>query len=289
VPFVFIFLSKQRMLNLRNLGSFCCGLFIGILPFLLYPYPFFAQIIKNMDRQAQTYLKIKESYAVKHSLGLAHYLSGYRLETLLAAFVVIGILLVLAIKYLNKANLWLFLSATLLLMTSIQSQTRAQEYYFLPLLVIVLFIPLETLNALKPKLPFPAVSAVILLWVLVLALTFPLRSANAHKINPIRGHRILPDQGITYRGFAEIGVGMNIFERKDGELTLVISRLDYIADQPSRINIRINEKLCFSEYFTARKIEVTLEKDKLSAYFYVGGNDLEIELLPHEPFSLKIR
>ena len=264
VPFIFIFLCKQRMLNLRNLGSFGCGLFIGIVPFLLHPYPFFAQIIKNMDRQAQEYLKIKESYAVMHSLGLAHYLSGYRLETLLAAVVVIGVLLVLAIKYLNKANLWLFLSATLLLMTSIQSQTRAQEYYFLPLLVIVLFIPLETLNALKPKLPFPAVSAGILLCVLVLALTYPRPSVNALVISPIRGHRMVPSQGLTYRGFAEIGVGMNIFERKDGELTLVISRLDYSTDQPSRINIRMNEKLCISEYFTARKIELTLEKDKLN-------------------------
>jgi len=289
LPFVFIYLFKERMLNLRNLGSFICGFFVGILPFLLHPYPFFNQTINNMNRQAQEYHKIKESYAVVHSLGFSHYLSGYRLETLLAALVVVGILVVLALKYLKKSNLWLFLSGILLLMTSIQSQTRAQEYYFLPLLVIVLFIPLETLTAPKLKLHFRAVFAGSLICVLALALTYPLRSVNAFEINPIRGHRMVLSQGLTYRGFAEVGLGMNIFDRKDLDLSFLITRLDHSVEKPSRLTIRINDKLCVSECFTAQKIQLHLEKDKLDAYLNVGGNDLEIELLPHEPFSLKIR
>jgi len=185
--------------------------------------------------------------------------------------------------------MWIFLSLISLVMLYFQIQTRSQEYYFLQLLVILIFIP-------KTKIARPIADkhlnltiGLIPLLVIAAAMFFPLVSGQEVAIKPIWGHMDKSPPGELWsKGFLELSVGANFILQKENELALQITRLDYQNNKPVRITLAINTKNFLTRVYQVRKIDILLPRSALQKYFYAGANQLEIQLSEPEEFSLKI-
>ncbi len=289
IPLLLIYFVKERKIKLPNLGYFALGALLGLSPLLLFSNTYIQSFFKNLSRQSQSFFAEKGSNPVVHSLGLSHYLSGYRLETAVLFLLIFSLLFILAIKFINKKNLWIFFSLALLSLTFIQVQTRAQEYYFMPLLMIILFAPMHIpdLPVRKKHLNYLMSAAVLL--AACLSIGYPFISGNKLIVEPIRGHKRVNTSGfIISRGFLEVSLGTSYKYLQNKGLTLIIRRNDYHENQPVQVEISINGKLCFSENIQTRILRLKLGNEAFGKYIYMGGNDLEIELLPHETFAAKI-
>lgn len=291
IPFIIIYLIKQRKINLPNLSFFGLGALIGCFPLLLFPHPFLLTYFEHLKYQSQYMLKQIGTYQIIHSLGFSHYLFDHSLFVSIISVIFFIVLFFLAVKFIKKSNLWIFLSFVTLFMIYFQTHTRAQEYYFLPLLVIIFFSPLKNLELGISKKRFVIMSFLIPVFAVVISVGYPSISGKEVIVNPIRGHQnrdITPAGYLTSMGYMEISLGGNFRYKDNKKLEILIRRHKYIEDKPVEIHISVNEKPCFSRIYNSRKIHIVLDEASLKKYFYVGANDMEIELLEHEVFSAKL-
>ena len=127
------------------------------------------------------------------------------------------------------------------------------------------------------------------LFVVLISIGYPFISGKELVLNPVRGHHSMsmtPSGYLTSMGYLEISVGGNFRGKNNKGLELLIRRHDYREDKPVKVKILINGKPYFSGIFHSRKITFMLNEASLKKYFYVGANDMEIELLEHEIFSI---
>jgi hypothetical protein len=291
IPFFIIYFLKQHKINLPNLRFFGLGALIGGFPLLLYPHPFFLTYIEHLKYQSQDMLNIIGSYKIVHSLGFSHYLYDHNSLASVISIIFFSLLFILALKFLKKSNLWLFLSVVTLIMIYFQSHTRAQEYYFFPLLVMILFSPLRSLEIVIPRRRFMFMNFLIPLFAVLISISYPFISGKELVINPVRGHHstsMTPSGYLTSMGYLEISVGGNFRSKNNKGLELLIRRHNYREDKPVTVKILINGKPYFSGIFHSQKITFMLDEASLKKYFYVGANDMEIELLDHETFSVRL-
>jgi hypothetical protein len=290
VPFILVYIIKQRKINLSNLRFFGIGALIGMVPLLLFPHEVFITYFEHLKHQSGAILGLEKSYQMVHSLGFAYYLYDYRVVTYIISLIVLGLLFVLALKFLKKSNLWLFLSLITLVMIFIQIFTRAQEYYFFPLLVIIIFSPISHLYVTPPRKQLIYSTLTIFVFVICTAIGYPFVSGKELIINPMRGHQVMSPFGYnTYKGYLEVSIGGNFLWPGSDKLALLIKRPDYRETGPGHIKISINDKLYFSGNFHSQKIKLMIDRVSLRKYFYIGANDLEIDLLRAENFSVRIQ
>lgn len=289
VPFILIFLIKKQKINLSNIKAFAGGILLGIFPLLLFPNAVFVTYIDHLKRQSQHISSLKGTYQLVHSLGFAHYLSDHRLLSAVISLSFFSLLFILALKFIKKSNLWFFLSIVTLIMTYIQSQTRAQEYYFIPLLVMILFSPINFGNAHIPKCNLALSALLLAVFVICISLYYPFVSGHELVVNPLRGHKIEASSGYNiYKGYAELSLGGNFWLQKDRSLELVIRNHDYRENEPAQAKITINGKQYFYGNFDSRKIQLSMDRTSMREYFYIGANDVEIDLLKQTNFSIRI-
>jgi|GEM_PF-3960977 len=290
VPFLLIHLLKTRKIIPRNLIPFTAGGLIGIVPFLFFPHSVIHRYFERLGHQAQRMQELAGHNSIVHSMGFGHYLLGHKTLTALIAWGLLLLLFAAAVKYLKKNNLWIFLTSALLIMTFFQTQTRAQEYYFFPLILFIAFSPLEK-HGTVPPLKQPVLrSVLILVLVVVLFIAYPGFSGRRMIINPIRGHEGVAESGeATWNGYLEFSLGGEFLPFRQKGIELLIKRLDFKADDPARLKISVNDKLFFQKEFDARKIRIVIDRESLNEYFYTGANNIEIDLLRHELFSFKIK
>ena len=292
IPFIIIYLIKQKRINLSNLRFFGLGALIGGFPLLLYPHPFFLTYIEHFKYQSQDMLNIKGTPLIVHSLGFSHYLYDHNLLVSVISIIIFSLLFILALKFLKKSNIWLFLSVVTLITTYFQNHTRAQEYYFFPLLVIILFSPLNSLEIAIPRRRFMVMNFLVPLLVVSISIGYPFISGKKLILNPIRGHHrtsMTPPGYLTSMGYLELSIGGNFKWKNNKGLELLIRRHNYREGKPVKVNIMINSKPYFTGICHSRKITLRLDEAALQKHFYVGANNMEIELLDHEAFSVKLR
>lgn len=287
LPLFAIYILKQHKINWRNLCYFCAGCLLGSIPYLLFPNSFFRLYFDFLKRQAQEL--DKSSISLKHSLGFAYHLQDHGTLSGLILIIVTVAIFVLAIKYLKKSNMWLFMSLICIVMLYFQTHTRSQEYYFLQLLIILIFIPHAQLSRPVPAKHLFLLTGLIPLLILSAAMFFPLVSDNNVYIKPIWGHMDKSPPGELWsQGFIELSIGANFLLQKDTALDLQITRLDYRKNTPVQVDIAINTKKFPKRVYQTRKIDITLPWSALKEYCYAGANQLEIQLSEPEAFSLKI-
>jgi hypothetical protein len=290
VPFILIFLIKKQKINFVNLKAFAGGILLGIFPLLLFPNAVFVTYIDHLKRQSQHISDLKGTYQLVHSLGFAHYLSDHRLLSLVISLFFLSLLIILALKFIKKSNLWFFLSVVTLIMTCIQSQTRAQEYYFLPLLVMILFSPINFMDVHFPKRNLALSASFLLVFVICISLYYPFISGHELVVNPLRGHQVeAPSGSNIFKGYAEISLGGNFWLKKNRRLLVfVIRNHDFRENELSQVKITINGRQYLYGDFESRKIQLSMDRTSMKEYFYIGANDVEIDLLKQTNFSIRI-
>jgi hypothetical protein len=291
IPFIIIYLIKQRKINLPNLSFFGLGTLIGCFPLLLFPHPVLLTYFEHLKYQSQYMLKQVGTYQIVHSLGFSHYLFDHNLLVSTISVIFFIVLFFLAIKFIKRSNLWIFLSFVTFFMTYFQNHTRAQEYYFLPLLVIIIFSPMKSLEPGISGRRFLEMSILILVFAVFISIGYPSISGKELIINPIRGYQnmhITSAGHLSSKGYIEISLGGNFGYKDNKGLKILIRRSNYKEDKPVEVKILVNEKPCFSGIFHSRKIHIVLDETSLKKHFYVGANDMEIELIEPEVFSVEL-
>lgn len=285
-PMLIVHYLKKKSVRPVHILYFLCGLVVGYAPALLYPRAFLSSQVKVFQHFSHM---LKSGLYLENSLGMAHYLYDYRVLTITLQILLIAGLYLLALRFIKNDNVGLFLALTILAFLYCMRQARPEEYYFLPLVVILSILPYETIVHTKNrqgigKLPLlVSLGSILILWV------FPYLSSSAYSISPIRQDVVRTDLGFeSSHGYLEISLGRNFILGNNQGLQLSLRRMDFEINRGVLLRIHINEKECFSRIFTSRKILVDLDMNTLKKFCYTGSNYLEVELDPSEAFFLKI-
>jgi hypothetical protein len=199
-----------------------------------------------------------------------------------------GLIIVLAMKYLNKRNLWVFMFLTAVFFLYCQTFSRPQEYYFLPLVIILMFAPLEDLKVQYKKKNRLFLGVPVMVCLVLIFLCFPRLSGTILHIHPLKGGKSLASPGeVQSDGYLELSVGGNL--RSIKALTFSIRRLDTFDNEPVRVTMTVNEKTYLNDVFQSRKIDIPIDPISQKKYFFRGGNSVRISLDRREKFRLSIR
>jgi hypothetical protein len=288
-PFFPIFLVcflKQKKINLSHLKFFALGLFLGFFPAFLYPKSFVINQINVFQRLIHV---LKKGLFLEHSLGFSYYFYDSQEVGAILQICFLILTYIFAIKYLKINNFWLFSFFITIGCLYFSSYIRPEEYYFLPLVVILALSPLAALDKKYYQRRIIIASLLIPFFAFSTMPFFPFISGKRSIINPIQGNISISQSGnIISDGYLELSIGENVRFKKDKKIILLFRRMDYEKDKPVRINININEKKFLDEVYYTRKVQIEIEANDLNKYFIIGSNYLEIELDKPESFALKI-
>jgi len=285
-PLFLIYFIKHRKINLQNGKFFILGLLMGFSPAFLYPKSFVMNKIVHFPVFVS---HLKDNLFLNHSLGLSYYLSDSKEISTIIQFSLLILIYIFAIKYLNIKNLWLFLSIASIVSIYFASYVRPEEYYFLPLIIILCLSPLKSLKnkIRKTKISIPALF--VFTCVFLIMLSFPLISGRNQIINIIRGGTSdSQSRHISSKGYLEFSIGRNFVFKKDKKLILLLRRKDYKVNEPVQVKLNINEKKYMNKIFSDRRIRIIIDPHQLNKYFFSGSNYLEISLEKPENFFLRI-
>jgi len=285
-PIFLIYFLKKRKINFSHIKFFALGLFLGFFPAFLYPKSFVMNQINVFERLSNV---LKKTFFWEHSLGFSYYLYDYQEVSIILQVCLLILTYFFAIKYLKFNNFWLFSFFITISCLCFFGITRPEEYYFLPLVIILALSPLETLDKkfYKKKI---VIACLLIPFLAFSSMPFyPLLSGKRSIINPIRGKISISQSGnIISNGYLEFSIGGNVRFKKDKKIILLFRRIDYEKDKAVRVLININEKKFLNEVYDRRKIKIVIEADNLNKYFIIGSNYFEIELDKPEHFALKI-
>ena len=285
-PILIVHYMKKKSIRPVHILYFISGLILGYAPALLYPRAFLSSQVKVFQHFSHM---LKSGLYLENSLGMAHYLYDYRVLTITLQILLIAGLYLLALRFIKNDNMGLFLALTVLAFLYCMRQARPEEYYFLPLVIILSILPYETILSTKSRRGIGKLPLLVSLGAFLVLLVFPYLSSSPYSISPIRQDVALTDLGFeSSNGYLEISLGGNFILGNNQGLQLSLRRKDFEINREAHLRVRINEKECFSRIFTSRKILLDLDMNTLKKFCCTGSNYLEVEINPSEAFSLKI-
>ena len=285
LPFFIIYFLKRGKFSLSNLKFFCFGGILGFSPYILFPGDFIKNHIHHVSILNRSFA---DNLFFEHSIGLSYHLFNQRTFSMIILAVLYVTIIILAVKYLNKNNLWLFLCSSVIVFLYFQVSMRAQEYYFLPLFVFIIFAPLQDIAPIKKiRQPYWFLSILIFLS-LLLILFYPYLSSSRINIKPVqRTGSILASGVIQSEGRLELCLGGNLRSGKD--IVVLIRRQEVFQNEPVRVKITINDKNFKDDVYRSKKIFIAFDRSIRKKYFYFGGNSLKISFDKPEKFTVRIR
>lgn len=285
LPFFIIYSFKTRKITPSNLKFFGLGSLLGFLPYILFPADF---IKSNLDHVSIVSRDQEPPLFLQHSLGCAYHFLDKKMLATLILIVLYSLIILFAIKFLNKKNFWVFISLSTLVFLYFQPFTRCQEYYFLPLIVILMFAPLEVLETKHRPGNRRVIGVLTVLSLVFIFLYFPHLSGTTLHVHPIRGGKAVGSTGeIQSSGNLNLSLGGNL--RSIRHLTFSLRRLNVPDNDPVRVTIVINEQPFLNKVFRTRKINIPVDENNRKKLFYRGGNSIKISLEKPEAFRLRIR
>jgi hypothetical protein len=286
LPFFVILAIKERKLSFSNVKYSILGAISGCIPFLLYPKTYTVNLIAHLQSKSGG---LKNHLFLKHSLGLTyHFFNSQDIAKILTVFLLV-ILFLLAIVYLKRENLWLFLSLMVLFFLYFMTYTRPQEYYFLPLIVILAVVPLDPIGQKFDKIKFGLPALLTNSVILFVFLFYPLLVGKGIIINPLRGNVSAPQERfLSSKGYLEVSIAGGFKFGEDKNITLFLRRRDYVENQPADVKIDINDTNIFKKSFYRRNIKIVLDEQLLKKHLYTGSNLLAIAVEDPEFFTLRI-
>jgi len=286
LPFFVILAIKERKLSFSSVKYFILGAVLGCIPFLLYPKTYTVNLITHFQRKSGS---LNNHLFLKHSLGLTHhFFNSQDIANLLTVFLLF-LLFILAIVYLKQENLWLFLSLSLISFLYFMTYSRPEEYYFLPLIVILAVVPLESMGQKFGKIKFGLHVILTNSLILFIFLFYPLLVGRSITVNPLRGNVSTPQERfLSSNGYLEVSIAGGFKLGKDKNITLFLRRRDFVENQSVDIKIDINDTNIFKETFYKRNIKIVLDAPLLTKHLYTGSNLLAIAVEDPEFFTFRM-
>lgn len=286
LPLFVIVLIKERKITFSNVKYFILGAISGCIPFLLYPNTYTVNLIAHFQRKSGS---LNNHLFLKHSLGLTHhFFHSQNIANFISAFLLI-LLFILAIIYLKRENLWLFLSLTLISFLYFMTYSRPEEYYFLPLIVMLAVVPLESIGQKLGKTKFDLLVTLTPSIILFIFLFYPLVVGKGITVNPLRGNVSAPqERSLSSNGYIEVSIAGGFKFGKDKNITLFLRRRDFVESKPVDVKIDINDKNIFRKSFSKRYIKIVLDEQLLKKHLYIGANLLAIAVEDPEFFTLRL-
>ncbi len=285
LPLFLIYFLKNRKITLPHFKFFGLGTFIGFSLYIFFPSHMVKSSFFHLLLQHQNFRK---DLHLKHSLGLTYHLFDHQIVSMVVLMVFYVVICIFAVRTLNKKNFWMFLFLVTTVFCYVQSHTRPEEYYYLPLIIFLLFAPVKDFKGRFGRKNMIFLGLPIALCLCVFLLFFPYLLGKELIINPVRGHTGgYSPEGIHSNGFLEVSVAKNFTSKKS--MTFLIRRIHYRENEPVRITIRINEKDYIDELFQTRRISIPFDRITQKKYFYIGANSIEVALDEPKAFYLKIR
>lgn len=286
LPFLMILMIKERKLSFSSVKYFFLGAVFGCIPFLLYPKTYAMNLIAHLQSKIGS---LNNHLFLKHSLGLTyHFFNSQDIANLLTVFLLV-LLFILAIVYLKRENLWLFLSLSLVSYLYFMTYSRPEEYYFLPLIVILAVVPLESIGQKIGKIKFGLPAILANLVILFIFLFYPLLVGRDITVNPLRGNvSTHQERFLSSKGYLEVSIAGGFKLGKDKNITLFLRRRDFVENQPVDVKIDINDKNVLKKTFYRRNIKLVLDNQLLKKHLYSGANLLAIAMEDPEFFTLRI-
>jgi hypothetical protein len=286
LPFFVILVIKERKLSFSKIKYFILGAILGCIPFLLYPKTYTMNLISHFQEKIGG---SDNQLVLKHSLSLTyHFLNSQNIANLIAIFLLV-LLFVLAVVYLKRENLWLFTSLTLISFLYFMTYSRSEEYYFLPLVVILAIVPLESMGPKFQRINFCWLVPLTTLMILLTFLFYPLLLGKGTTIHPLRGNVSTPEERfLSSRGYLEISIAGGFKFGEDKNITLFLRRRDYVENKRVYVKVNINDKIVFIEPFHSRNIKIVLDEHVLKKHLYTGSNHLAIAMESPEFFTLRL-
>ena len=199
------------------------------------------------------------------------------------------LLFVLAVVYLKRENLWLFMSLTLISFLYFMTYSRSEEYYFLPLIVILAVVPLESMGQKFERINFGLVMPLTTLIILLIFLFYPLLLGKGITVYPLRGNLSAPqERALSSNGYIEVSVAGGFKFSRDKKITLFLRRRDFDENKPVDVKIGINDTNIYKKSFLKRNIKIVLDEQLLKKHLYTGSNLLAIAMEAPEYFTLRM-
>jgi hypothetical protein len=167
--------------------------------------------------------------------------------------------------------------------------SRPEEYYFLPLIVILAVVPLESMGQKFGKLKFGLLATLTTPIILFIFLFYPLVVGKGIAVNPLRGNVSTPQERfLSSKGYLEVSVVGGFKFGKNKKITLILRRRDFIENKPVDVKIDINDTNIFKKSFDRRNIKIVLDEQLLKKHLYTGANLLAIAVEDPEFFTLRM-
>jgi hypothetical protein len=286
LPFFVILSIKERKLSFSSVKYFILGALLGCIPFLLYPKTYTLNLISHFQRKIGG---LDNHLFLKHSLGLTHhFVDSQNIANLLTIFFLV-LLFVLAVVFLKRENLWLYMSLTLISFLYFITYSRSEEYYFLPLVVILAVVPLESMGQKSKGVSFSLLLPLTTSIILLIFLFLPLLQGRGTTVYPLRGNVSAPQERVlSSNGYIEVSVAGGFQFGRDKSITLFLRRRDFIENKPVDVKIGINDKNIYKKSFLKRNIQIVLDEQLLKKHLYTGSNLLAIAVEAPEFFTLRM-
>jgi len=286
LPFFVILVIKERKISFSNLKYFIFGSILGSIPFLLYPKTYVVNLLAHFQSKIGS---LNDHLFLKHSLGLTHhFFYSQDIANLLTVFLLV-LLFILAIAYLKRENLWIFLSLSLISFLYFMTYSRPEEYYFLPLIVILAVVPLESIGQKFERINFSLLVPLTTSIILLIFLFYPHLQGRGITVHPLRGNVSAPqERSLSSNGYIEVSIAGGFELGRDKNVTLFLRRRDFVENKPVDVKIGINDTNIYKESFLKRNIKIVLENERLKKHLYTGSNLLAIAMEAPEFFTLRI-
>jgi hypothetical protein len=286
LPFFVILVIKERKISFSNVKYFIFGSIFGCIPFLLYPKTYIVNLLEHFQKKIGS---LNDHLFLKHSLGFTyHFFNSQDIANLLAVALLV-LLFILAIVYLKRENLWLFLFLSLISFLYFMTYSRPEEYYFLPLIVILSVVPLESMGQKFERINFGLLAPLTTSIILLVFLFYPPAQGRGITVHPLRGNVSAPqERSLSSNGYIEVSIAGGFELRKNKNVTLSLRRRDFVENKPVDVRIAINDTNIFEKSFHNRNIKIVLKNELLKKHLYAGSNLLAIALESPEFFTLRI-
>jgi len=281
-----IWAIKEKRINRRTIGSLLVGLLLGFSPALFYPRSFILNQIQVFKHFGAV---LKNNLFLEHSLGFTYHLFDKKSLSILLLSVLLLSIYVLAFKKATLQNLWVFLFLTCIVFLYFTQQVRPEEYYFLPLLLI-LALPNqpETPNR-EHRFKTPGLFCFPVAFLFLSMFFFPLISGTNGTLTPVDTNIKIQDASyVLPHGFAEFSLCGQYLFMKDKSLSIQVRRLEP-EKSPLKIRIKINDKEAASREFEENRFIFELSLSELGDFLYTGSNSIEFFTEKPEALLLKLR
>lgn len=281
-----IWAVKEKRINRQTIGSLLAGLLLGFSPALFYPRSFILnqiQVFKHFGTH------LKDNLFLEHSLGFSYHLFDKKnLSFLLLSFLLLSIF-VLAFKKATLQNLWVFLFLTCVVFLYFTQQVRPEEYYFLPLLLILALPNQAESPPSEHRSKTPGLFCFPVAFLLLTMFFYPVFSGTNGTLTPVDTNiKIQNASYVLPHGYAEFSLsGQHLF-MKDKSLSFLVRRLAP-EKSPLIIRIKINDKEAAASESKENRFLFELPLSELGDFLYTGSNSIEFLTVKPESLLLKIR